>query len=124
MLRRGKETNGKEAAKKAWKLFIGHEGRPFSAGLRAEEEGVMSGKFEIYLEGGMGGGGAALSHDRTATDATCERNIYVAKAQIAHATQLEHIFVATSRATVDAPARRRSYIESTDHSESACRKNE
>ena len=68
----------------------------------------------------MGGGEGALSHDRTATDATCERNIYVAKAQIAHATQLEHIFVATSRATVDAPARRRSYIDSTDHSESAC----
>lgn len=73
----------------------------------------------------MGGGGGALSHDRTATDATCERNIYVAKAQIAHATQLEHIFVATSRATVDAgPARRASdHTESTDHSESAaCRK--
>ena len=53
----------------------------------------MSRKFEIYLEGGVGGGEGALSHDRTATDATCERNIYVAKAQIAHATQLEHIFV-------------------------------
>ena len=54
------------------------------------EEGVMSGKLDL-LGGGDGWGRGALSHDRTATDATCERNIYVAKAQIAHATTRTYI---------------------------------
>jgi hypothetical protein len=54
------------------------------------EEGVMSGKLDL-LGGGDGWGRGALSHDRTTTDATCERNIYVAKAQIAHATTRTYI---------------------------------
>jgi len=83
----------------------------------------MSGKFEIYLEGGwVGEKGHSVTTGPRRMRLASGSNIFVAKAQIAHATQLEHIFVATSRATVDAPARRRSYIESTDHSESACRK--
>jgi len=82
----------------------------------------MSGKFEIYLEGGwVGEKGHSVTTGPRRMRLASGSNIFVAKAQIAHATQLEHIFVATSRATVDAPARRRSYIESTDHSESACR---
>ena len=78
VLRRGKETNCKEAAKKAWKLFISQSPatreRPFSAGLRAEEEGVMSGKFEIYLEGGggWGRGGTQSRQDRDGCDLRAE----------------------------------------------------